>query len=89
MLIDTHKAIQPLGKAGANDRLAEAIVSVVTSADDKVATAEDISRLQQATSEDMALLRQEMETLREDLTLKMYAVGGAVIAAMAAFNFIG
>ncbi len=82
MLIDTHKAVQSLGEAGADPRLAEAIVSVVAGMNDKVATAEDIGRLREAT-------KQDIELLRKDLTLKMYAVGGAVIAAMAAFNFIG
>jgi len=46
MLIDTHKAIEKLIGTGNKKENAEAIVEIISSVNDKVATKSDIERLE-------------------------------------------
>lgn len=76
MLIDTHKAIKELQGAGVPGKEAEAIVGIVTRADEQVATKDDIN-----------VLKADVQALEERLTRRMYAMGFLIVAALGALNF--
>ena len=78
-LVDTLQATRQLEKAGFATPQAEAIVTIVAHAGTRLATKDDIERLQVATKKDIQSLRTEltamMDTkiadLRSDLLAKM------------------
>ena len=64
LVFDTHKAVKILQEAGANERLAEAVVATVGDAmGENVATKADLAVLRS----DFATLRSELVALRSDL----------------------
>lgn len=80
MLVDTHKAIKELTQAGAEERLAEAIVGAITAADKQVATKDDIQLLRA----EIEQVRTEMGGMEERLTRRMYAVAFVVTSILVA-----
>jgi predicted ATP-grasp superfamily ATP-dependent carboligase len=80
MLIGTLKAQKRLTDAGADDRLAEALVEILASAREQVVTKEDLD-------ERMGTLRREMKGMEERLkkTMSRVALGivGITLAALA------
>ena len=58
IMIDTHAAIQELEAAGADPKLAKAIVSTVTQSGDTVATKSDLAALRADLRADFAQLEQ-------------------------------
>ncbi len=61
MLIDTYKTVKDLTAAGADEHLAEAIVRAITTADEQVATKDDLEDLRIATQRDLEDLRTAMQ----------------------------
>ncbi len=99
-MIDTHETVKEIQAAGAEERLAEAIVRAISKAEERAATAEDIQSLEKRFDETEKHFDEKLAALEERfdeklaalearLTNKIYAVGAAVIAVMAAFNLIG
>lgn len=74
--IDTHAAIQHLKAAGADPRLAEAIVKTVSQAD-----------AQLATKADFAALKGRIDSLEHHLTAAGYRLAPGVVVANAAIVF--
>ena len=77
--IDTHAAIQDLEAAGADPKLAEAIVKTVSQADTQLAT-----------KADLAALEGRIEALEHRLTAAGYrlALGGGVANAAIVFGLL-
>ena len=76
-VFDTHQAVKNLRGAGADEKLAEAMVTTIGSAiTDQVATKTDIEALRLATKADM-------EHLKKDLTIRLGFMLFAGLAAMA------
>ena len=77
--IDTHAAIQDLKAAGADPKLAEAIVKTVSQADAQLATKADLETLR-------ADLRAELAQLEQRVTLRIVAIAaianGILFAAL-------
>lgn len=64
MLIDTHKAIEKLIAVGNKKENAEAIVEIINSRDDNLATKKDISILQSELKNVEMSLRSEINTVK-------------------------
>ena len=64
-LVDTLQATRQLEKAGFATPQAEAIVTIVAHAGTRLATKEDIERLQVATKRDMQSLRTELTAMMD------------------------
>lgn len=103
MLIDTLKAQRRLTQSGFNEQQAESLVELLSTAEEQVATKDDLERLRQAGKQDLERLRQDLEhqidelrqdmdkrfeVLQRDLTIRIYAVGLTIIGVMAALNFL-
>ena len=75
-VFDTHQAVKDLKGAGADEKLAEAVVTTIgTAITDHVATKADIEALRLATKADM-------EHLKNDLTIRLGVMLFAGIGAM-------
>ena len=74
--IDTHEAIQSLEAAGADPKLAEAIVRTVSQAD-----------AQLSTKADLAALEGRIDSLEHRLTAAGYRLAFGVVVANAAIVF--
>ncbi len=98
MRIDTLKAQKRLTGAGAGDQLAEAIIEIVSSAEEETATKGDLKRLEMTFSEEIRQLELKLsEEIRqlelkfsEEMRRQTNRIYGAIAAAtslLAALNF--
>ena len=91
LAFDTHKAVKALKEAGADERLAEAVVATIGNAmGENLATKTDIAGLQSdltAVRSDLtteiAGLRSDLTTVRSDLTAEIAAVRSDFTAEIA------
>ena len=83
---DTHAALRALTRAGVATEHAEAIADTVRIAvSEGVATKTDIADMRA----DIAALDAKIAALETRLTVRMVALGGAIVAVMAALKFFG
>lgn len=82
MLLDTHKAIREITEAGLSERQAEAIVSAVNRAEDRIATKDDLEKLGAELRAEMASLRTDMESLRTEMEAVRKTVYRAAVATV-------
>ena len=87
MLIDTHKAIKDLTQAGVSQGEAEAIVGIVTRADEQVATRGDIKSLKEDIKDLEKATDRKLTALEERLTRRIYSAVFIGVAALGALNF--
>ena len=71
MLIDTHKAIKELQGAGIPGKEAEAIVGIVTRADEQAATRDDIRRLEKSIQSLEESINKKLQGLKESTDRKL------------------
>ena len=78
-VFDTHQAVKDLENAGANEKLAEAVVATIgTAISDQVATKADIKDVRA----DMKDIRAEIVHLKKDLTIRLGVMLFAGLATM-------
>ncbi len=93
MLIDTYKSVKDLTGAGMPVQQAEALVNIISATNKQVATKDDLEfatndlRSELKASENH--LHHELELLRRDLTIKMYATGITIAALVIGFGVLG
>ncbi len=80
-MIDTHQTVKEIQAAGAEERLAEAIVHAISRAEARAVTTDQFER-------GLKDVRGEIEKLRRDLTIKIYAVGIAVIGVVVSLDLM-
>ncbi len=80
MPIDTHKAYEDLTGAGADSRLAEAIIRLHRQADEHLATKQDLEHL--AAKQDLAAVKQDVESLRKDMKHNLALLEQKLLTAM-------
>ena len=90
---DALAAAGTLRDAGFGDRQAEAVAGVVRHAVDAdrgaLATKADIAALRADTRADIAALRADLDKLETRLTVRFFAMGGVLVAVMAALKLFG
>ena len=78
MLIDTHAAVRNLENAGMNTAQAEAVVTAIAQADERVATKADIERLDERVNS----LRSEMRWMFGFIAVFILAMAGRLFGVL-------
>lgn len=87
-IVDTLSASEDLKAAGFTEDQARAMIRVYTHIEDQVATKKDLDNLYERLSFKMDLLRREMDILKRDIRLSVYATGIAIASLMAALELL-